>query len=84
MAGITKKEAMQMFEEDIVPGIVRKHGYERVATRVAWNEYVDQLVRSGWLTHPQADLWTNPYDLPRETLERSITARMRSRRRKRR
>jgi hypothetical protein len=79
MVGIIKKEAMQMFEEDIIPSIVRRHGYERVAIRVAWNEYVDQLVRSRWLTYPQADLWKNPYDLPRETLERSIKARVKAR-----
>lgn len=79
MAGIVKKEAMQMFEEDIVPGIVRKHGYERVAIRTAWNEFVDQIVRSRWLTYSQADLWKNPYDLPREMLERSIKARVKAR-----
>lgn len=79
MAGIIKAETMQMFEEDILPSIVKKHGYERVAIRTAWNEFVDQLVRSRWLTYPQADLWKNPYDLPRASLERSIKARIRAR-----
>jgi len=80
MRRITKKDAMSEFESGIVPMIVRRHGYERVAMRTAWNDYVDSLIRRNRLTPAQADLWVNPYDLKRDTLERSIRARVAARR----
>ena len=75
--GVTKREAMDYFESRIAPAIIRNQGYERVAMRMAWNDYVDHIVKNGYVSEARADTWRNPYDMSGHSLERSIKARQR-------
>lgn len=62
---LTKKEALQEFNQYILPHVV--HTYEQdgikdhPARREAWNDYTDTLCKDGRITDWQYSFWTNPF-----------------------
>jgi len=59
---LTKREVMQMFKEDIMPGLIKQYGKDdRDAKAETWNNYTDSLCTDGYITRKQCDNWANPY-----------------------
>lgn len=59
---MTKKQAEQDFEENILPAVYARYGIrDRVAISEAWNGYTDMLQKDGLISQKQYDTWTNPY-----------------------
>lgn len=59
---LSKSEALDIF----VKSRLRETLSDRVATRCAWNDYVDGLQKSGHITRRQAETWINPFDNTRK------------------
>ncbi len=59
---MTKKEAVEEFEEYVLPEVLRVYGRrDRPAVREAWNNYTDMLQKDGRITARQYDTWVGPY-----------------------
>lgn len=59
---ITKAFAEAKFRKHDLPYLVRGNGKrDKTAIRCAWNDYVDALNKSGYITDRQAYTWTNPF-----------------------
>jgi len=52
----TKAQALREFRQ--IGGVVRG---DVIATRESWNNFVDDLNKSGWVTDSQAYNWSNPF-----------------------
>ena len=60
---MTKKEAFLDFRTFIEPGIISYYGkVDRIALRLAWNNYVDSLHKCCQISNRQVNTWTNPYN----------------------
>ena len=58
---MTKAQAVAEFERDVLPRVVDLFGpNDRPARREAWNDYADNLQKSGQITRRQAETWTQP------------------------
>lgn len=59
---MTKKQAIQMFRNDVRPMVTKEYGRgDVVATREAWNNFTDMLCKDRQITAHQYDSWTNPF-----------------------
>lgn len=62
---MTKKQALEIFKEEILPVI--KENYEqdgiadKIARREAWNNFTDSLCKDGQITLKQYETWDNPF-----------------------
>ena len=54
-----KTEAKKLFETEVLPNMRYN---DKVALRCAWNDFVEDLYRNGYLTKKQAYEWSNSYD----------------------
>lgn len=58
---ITKAAATQIFRTGILPQVYMTYGKkDKPAVREAWNNYVDHLHKSGYITARQYQTWLNP------------------------
>lgn len=65
MRKLTKKEAVKMFRDEILPSIrerCEKDGrVDRLARREAWNNFTDSLCKDGQITSRQYNTWNSPF-----------------------
>jgi hypothetical protein len=60
---MTKKEAIKEFQAHILPSVIQQYGEkDKPARDQAWNDWTDQLCKSGKITQDQYDTWTHPYN----------------------
>lgn len=65
---MTKKEAVTLFKETVMPAILKKEeeqGYMAAVKDVpmrseAWNNFTDMLCKDGEITLKQYESWTHP------------------------
>lgn len=59
---MTKREALEAFNLDIVPSIVALYGKDdKPAFCENWNNYTDTLCKDRRITLKQYETWTNPF-----------------------
>ena len=62
MRKLTKKQALEIFREDIAPYVREQYGRgDVIAMREAWNNWTDGLCKDGCITPHQYTTWTNPF-----------------------
>ena len=59
---MTKNTAVADFKAFILPGVVKWFGNDKVAIRIAWNDWTDSLCKSNQITLRQYETWTNPFN----------------------
>lgn len=58
---MTKKEALKIFNQEIKPGVIERHGKkDKPALQLAWQCFIDGLCKDGTITQKQYDTWGNP------------------------
>jgi len=61
----TKKEAVRVFMEDVLPAVIARYGHgDGAAVREAWNNTVDSWIDGGCVSKRAYD-WTFPRELSR-------------------
>jgi hypothetical protein len=61
---MTHKEAIQEFTKYVKPAVIAVYGLRDVpALREAWNNYTDELCKSGQITSRQYETWLCPREL---------------------
>jgi hypothetical protein len=59
---MTKKEAVQIFRETVLPEVVKQYGRnDKPAIAEAWNNWTDALCKDGTITMRQYETWTHPF-----------------------
>jgi hypothetical protein len=59
---MTKKEALSIFKEEVLPTIIKKYGKDDVPARCeGWNDFTDYLCKDGQITTKQYSAWVNPF-----------------------
>lgn len=59
---MTKQEVLAEFREYVLPSVEAQYGKnDKVARAEAWNNYVDDLQKTGKVTESRAHRWTNPF-----------------------
>lgn len=58
---MTKVQALRRFRREVAPGVIARYGrHDKPACREAWNNWTDQLQKSGEITPRQYDTWLGP------------------------
>ena len=58
---MTKAEAEKEFREIHLPIVIKQYGpNDKPARAEAWNNFTDQLLKSGHITRHQYDTWQHP------------------------
>lgn len=56
MKKLTKKQAVEMFKEEVLPFVVKEYGNnDTTAKRTAWNDFTDMLCKNGEISEKQYD-----------------------------
>lgn len=58
---MTKKQALRLFRQEIMPELKKQHPKDTAAYRTSWNDYTDGLHNDGLITEHQLNTWNNPY-----------------------
>lgn len=58
---MTYKNAIRAFTENILPGALDRHGFDRDKLAGEWDTWVRLKRANGDITQRQLDSWTNPY-----------------------
>ena len=62
---ITKKQAIQQYEKEVLPEIVNRFEFDGVpdipARRSAWNDLIDSYIKSGYVPEERAECWSKPH-----------------------
>lgn len=63
----SKADAIAEFKNVIIPSLKKYHALKnagklsRADVRMAWNDYIEHLSRSGEITEKQASTWGSPF-----------------------
>jgi len=61
-AVMTLRQAEREFRVNILPFIKRQFGRDKVAIRMAWNDWTDTLHKEGRITAKQYDRWISSFN----------------------
>ena len=57
---ITKKQAIEHFRKEHLPLVLDQCGSDMPAIREAWNNFTDDLYKTGYISRKQVNDWCHP------------------------